>query len=61
MSDDLYNSFGCFLIPEHQTQVQPVLHANIQASMNALIKIVNDNFVPFKFINTYASGSQAVQ
>ena len=61
MSDDLHNIFGCFLIPEHQTQIQAVLYDKTQESMDALIKIFNDNFDPFLFINTYASGPQAVQ
>eukprot|EP00957_Ditylum_brightwellii_P098234 7484863-Ditylum_brightwellii.AAC.1 len=29
--------------------------------MDPLIKIIDDNFVPFKFVNTYSSGSQTVQ
>eukprot|EP00957_Ditylum_brightwellii_P186404 14192570-Ditylum_brightwellii.AAC.1 len=61
MSDNLHDTRGCFLIPEHQTQIQAALHVGTQASMDALIKIINENVNPFKFINTHASGSQAVQ
>eukprot|EP00957_Ditylum_brightwellii_P013904 1048690-Ditylum_brightwellii.AAC.1 len=42
MSDDLHNIFGCFLIPEHQTLIQAVLHDKTQASFDALINIVNE-------------------
>eukprot|EP00957_Ditylum_brightwellii_P029786 2253093-Ditylum_brightwellii.AAC.1 len=46
MTDHLHNTWGCFLIPEHQTQAQAPLYCETQALMDKLVKIVNDNFQP---------------
>ena len=59
--DDLQNTWGRFIVPEEQTKVRATHHQKSASSLNKLKGLVNATAAPFTFINTYASGSHAIQ
>ena len=61
MSDDYQNAWGCFLFPEEKTQQSASNHDNSVTDLGKLQKLVNKTCKPYQFVNTFASGSQAMQ
>jgi len=61
MIDDLHNAWGRFIIDEKRTRTNLSLHHQTPEDINKLKTRIDENCHPFKFVNTFASGSKANQ
>jgi len=61
MTDNYHNSWGRFLFQEKKTKSIQSSHSHSPESFKKLKRSFNKTCEPFKFINTFSSGSQALQ
>jgi len=60
MSDDYQNYWGRFLFQEKKTAVKQSEHILSSQSLTNLRNLFDEHCGPFKFVNTYSSGTQAL-
>ena len=61
MSDNYQNYWGRFLFKETKTAIKQSSHETSTSSFNRLKNSFEVKCDPFKFINTFSSGTQALQ
>ena len=61
MTDNHHNSWGRFLFQEKKTKSKQSSHSHSPESFKKLKRSFNNTCEPFKFINTFSSGSHALQ
>ena len=61
MIDNLTNAWGRFIVDEKLTRTNLSLHHKTTDDIKKLKKCIDENCHPFRFVNTFASGSNANQ